>query len=107
MRVYANVAPPSFHVYHHNGISEVRLRENISMINDGLYVYDEYIIKNVPDYEGLEEDIHTRFEEWLATGRSLERVPNSSEIHHMEQEHMNELADLVEIVYQDDLGVIG
>lgn len=107
MRVYGNGVPAPFEVYRTNGKAEVRLRENVVSIDDNLFEYDEYSIKNLPDSDNLVEDIQTRFDEWLATGKALERIPNSSEAYHTEQQHMTELADLVELVYQDDLEVIG
>lgn len=107
MRVIGSAVPNTFDIYQYGDKCELRLRENIAQIENNEYVYDEYSIKGLLYNSSLEEDVQTRISSWLATAKELERIPASSELYHLEEEHTNELATLVEMIYQDDLEVIG
>lgn len=83
MRVEGNMIPQFIQVeayFPRHGYAEVRLRENVKLIDsttmlDGtminLYEYDEYVFLE-KDRPNLKEEILANIENWLATGRELE-----------------------------------
>lgn len=110
MRVNAIAAPPEVHVERITTREpircEVRVTENVELIGEGAYVYDEYIF-HVNEEPGLEQKVRDHLEEWILTGRGLEVKPEASTVYHMEQGYLHELGDLVEMIYDNDLEVIG
>lgn len=80
MRVQGNVYPELVTVEAYlaaPGMAEVRLRENVTQLDDTLYEYDEYT-KILPDFPGLKEGIITNLPDWLTTLRTLEVSENAS-----------------------------
>lgn len=88
MRVRGSVIPEQVTVEpyaHAEGISEVRVRENVLEVNkenDKGYEYDEYVLL-VPTQDGLKQTIELNIKEWLVTGRNSEVNENASVIHDM------------------------
>lgn len=88
-------------------LREVRIRENIVEIPENGFEYDEYMFR-LEDPDGtLETSIQNNLQEWLLTGQTLEISQGASYIYHIEEGHMQDLAALVDMIYEDDLGVIG
>ena len=83
MRVSGNAAPNAVEVWSYPAnprMAEVRIRENVKAVVETdtqtqaeitMYEYDEYTF-HVPDREGLQDDIESHLDEWIATGRTLE-----------------------------------
>lgn len=89
MKVNGDISPDIIHIEKSATISnygEIRLRENINR-NDyfdeangqtvSKYEYDEYIFC-IPYREGLHEEIEANFDDWIATGRTLEQNTQAS-----------------------------
>lgn len=110
MRVNSNQAPLKIRVEKITTKApvkcEIRLTENVIKLSDMDYMYDEYVFYDL-FYDGIEQDILNRFDEWVLTGKSSEIKEYASEVYQMEQEHTRELANLIEMIYEDDLEVIG
>ena len=80
MRVQGNVYPESITVEAYlptPGMVEIRLRENVTQLEDTLYAYDEYTTL-MKDRPGLKEDITANLSDWLVTLRTLEINENAS-----------------------------
>ena len=80
MRVTGNAIPDAVSVWAYPaapGYAEVRLRENVVQIGDNLYEYDEYTA-NMPDRDGLEQNIRDNLSDWLITLRTMEVNENAS-----------------------------
>ena len=111
MRVSGSSAPPAVHVevlgFNDPDYCEVRITENVERIGNNNYVYDEYVFHKNDPARTLEQEIRSHLQDWLETGRGLEVQQDASILYHMEEEHTQELADLVEMIYEDDLEVIG
>ena len=94
MRVRGNVSPATLSVETYlplEGYVEVRLRENIKEVTETdpqtetsvtLFEYDEYTFF-LKDREGLREDIESHFDEWTATGRTIEVNESASIVQDM------------------------
>ena len=80
MRIKGNIYPETVTVATYlpmPGMVEIRLRENVTQLDDTLYEYDEYT-KILPDFPGLKEGIITNLSDWLTTLRTLEVSENAS-----------------------------
>ena len=86
MKIRGNNIPPSVSLEFINKKAEVRVRENVSEIividtitneETTMYEYDEYSF-SIDYKEGLKEEIESKLEEWLITGRNLEVSPQAS-----------------------------
>lgn len=80
MRIQGNVCPETITVENYlpiPGMADVRMRENVTQLEENLYEYDEYtaLIKDRPD---LKEDIAANLPDWLTTLRTLEVNENAS-----------------------------
>lgn len=111
MRVNGNVSPLTVSTTSYQmsnpAMKELRITENVEQIGVNNYVYDEYVFY-LEDSDGdLSERVLEDLDNWLETGRNLEVNQNSSMFYHMEEEHTQELAELIEMIYEDDLEVIG
>lgn len=110
MRVCGNTIPSDVRITPYlvdrPTMKEVRLTEHVEKIDDDLYVYDEYVF-HVEDNGDLETQIRRDLDGWLATGREREVKFGASAVYHLEESHDRELAELVEMIYEDDLGTIG
>lgn len=107
MRVKANTVPQPFELGHpQSGKVRVLLRENVRYLSENEVEYDEYTI-DVPNYPTLAEDLSRNTRAWIAYGRQLETPENSSAIWHLNQERDEELAAMVDAVYQTDIEMIG
>lgn len=88
MRVRGSVIPEQVTVEpyaHAEGISEVRVRENVleaTTEGEKEYEYDEYVFL-VPASDNLKQIIEGNLKEWLVTGRNSEVNENASVIHDM------------------------
>lgn len=74
MRVQGNVYPETVTVETYlpkPGMSEVRLRENVTQLAENLYEYDEYIT-HLKSHPGLKEDIESNLQDWMITLGALE-----------------------------------
>lgn len=83
MKVRSGVDPKPINInkfYPKPGYMEVRLRENVNIIQlidevtetpDTVFEYDEYILK-IKDREGLEADINANFNTYLTEARNIE-----------------------------------
>lgn len=110
MRVTGNSIPPEIAVHPIVGTleAEVRLTENVQPVDDPestLYTYDEYIFR-IKQNGTTERDIEANLKEWLLTGRSKEFDPNVSAVFAMEENHLAELGELIEEIYNEDLEAI-
>lgn len=108
MRVNGNIRPNMISINPENAGQkcEVRITENIIEHSENNYDYDEYIF--IVEYEdGLEQKILEHISEWISTGRNCESRYGASSVYHMEEDHTSELANLVEMLYEDGLEVIG
>ena len=88
MRVQGNVYPESITVETYlpiPGMVEVRLRENVTQLEDNLYEYDEYTIR-LPAVTGLKEKIVENLQDWLYTFRELEVSANASILFSMKKD---------------------
>lgn len=89
MRVKGNVAPAPISIEPYpakEGYVEVRLRENVKTVVETdtqtqaeitMCIYDEYTFQ-VPDREGLQDDIESHLADWIATGRTVEINQNAN-----------------------------
>ena len=80
MRVQGNVYPESITVENYlpiPGMSEVRMRENVTQLEDNLYEYDEYVA-HLKSRQGMKEDIQANLQDWMVTLRTLEVNENAS-----------------------------
>lgn len=111
MRVTGNFAPPDVRLWpvdESSRVMEIRITENARKVttDDGeMWEYDEYTFF-MEETGTLEYDIRHNMEDWLKTGRSMEYNPKASELFHMEEENTEELAELIEMLYESDLEVI-
>lgn len=83
MKVQSGVDPKPINInkfYPKPGYMEVRLRENVNIIQlidevtetpDTVFEYDEYILK-IKDREGLEADINANFNTYLTEAKNIE-----------------------------------
>ena len=83
---FTNIRPVSITDHpNQKGYVEIRLRGNLTQINDGdapTYEYDEYLLI-IPKEENLQEKIKNDFDNWFLTGRTLEVNYNSSVVQEM------------------------
>ena len=87
MRVQGNVYPESVTVETYlptPGMVEVRLRENVTQMEDTLYEYDEYTTL-MKDRPSLKEDIAANLSDWMTTLRTLEVNENASILRDMRE----------------------
>lgn len=87
MRVTGNEKPEQIIVercYAQPEYSEIRIRENArkKSVSDengtyNMWEYDEYVFQ-VPNREGIMEDVESNLAEWIETGRNLETDVNST-----------------------------
>lgn len=90
MKVRGSVIPEQITVesyFPENGISEVRLRENVNEVSAEYgteYEYDEYVL-HVPTTDDLKSTIESNLKDWLVTGRNLEVNGDASIIQDMKQ----------------------
>ena len=87
MRVQGNVYPEVITVeacVPAPGMVEVRLRENVTPLEDMLYEYDEYTTL-MKDRPGLKEDITANLSDWMTTLRTLEVNENASILRDMRE----------------------
>lgn len=94
MRVQGNISPAILAMesyFPDPGYVEVRLRENIKEVTSTdpvtkgtftAFEYDEYTFI-VKDRVGLQEDIESHLNEWIATGRTLEVNESASIVQDM------------------------
>ena len=98
MRVQGNGFPAAVTVESYwpmPGYVEVRVRENVKDITPTdvknptpLFEYDEYVI-HIEEKDGLQEEIESNLNDWLATGRMLEVNENASVVQDMRTEIAN------------------
>lgn len=117
MKVRSSVAPKSISInkfYPKPGYMEVRLRENVNIIQlinkvtqtlDTAFEYNEYILK-IKDREGLEADINANFDTYLTEARNIELrkdelVWNRQQLAEYEAELAELDAALLEVQYQN------
>ncbi len=87
MRIRDNKVPASVTVENYDPIpeyAEVRLRENVRALSDGVYEYDEYIL-HVRDKDDLQQEIENNLADWLTTGRTLEFNQSASAVEDMRE----------------------
>lgn len=121
MRVRGNIEPRALDIELHPqrpAFCIVTLRANIRPFTetDGQsgaelagYEYDEYSIP-ARYYDSLQHDIEADWNNWLATGRTLEFNASSSEALDLRDEINaadSDMAALVNMIYTNDLEVIG
>lgn len=112
MRVRGNYYPESIIVEQYRpipGMVEVRLRDNVIMLSDTLYEYDEYtkVIRGNPD---LKDAISENLPDWLKTLRSLEVKENASILVDLRSENdtlLNDIAQMIDEVYASDIEMMG
>ena len=87
MRVQGNIYPEAITVeacLPAPGMVEIRLRENVTQMEDTLYEYDEYTTL-MKDRPSLKEDIAANLSDWLVTLRTLEVNENASILRDMRE----------------------
>ena len=120
MRVRGNISPATLSVETYlplEGYVEVRLRENIKEVTEtdpqtetsfSMFEYDEYTFV-LKAREGLREDIESHFDEWTATGRTVEVNENASVVQDIKAEITDAvaaMAAMVDDVYNQDMAAI-
>lgn len=107
MRVRANTIPSPFEITQPNaGKVRVLLRENVRYLSENEVEYDEYTIVLQNSTE-LEKSLRENTRAWIAYARRMESRPNSSALWHLEEQHNEELAAMIDAVYQSDLQIFG
>ena len=112
MRVQGNVSPEAVTVEQYlpiPGMVEVRLWENITLLEENLYEYDEYTAL-MKDRPGLAKEISDSLPDWLITLRTLEVNPNASAYKAAAEENaalLESMAQMVDDIYQSDLEMMG
>ena len=108
MRVKGNVSPATLSIEPYlpkEGYVEIRLRENIREVaqtdmqtntTTTMFEYDEYTFY-LNAREGLREDIESRLNDWLITGRTLEVDTRASAMRDAKQMNAEYEAALTEI----------
>ena len=87
MRVQGNIYPEVITVESYlpvPGMVEIRLRENVTQMEDTLYEYDEYTAL-MKDRPSLKEDISANLSDWMTTLRTLEVNENASILRDMRE----------------------
>lgn len=87
MRVQGNIYPEVITVESYlpvPGMVEIRLRENVTQMEDTLYEYDEYTAL-MKDRPSLKEDIAANLSDWMTTLRTLEVNENASILRDMRE----------------------
>lgn len=112
MRVQGNKAPTKIAIYPATlpGYDAVYIRDNIAPVTvtmeEGtveMYEYDEYKF-TVPTVD--KADVEAHFDDWIATGRSMEVPPSASAYVAVQEQADETIAAMVDEVYNADLEVI-
>lgn len=107
MRKRANTVPQPFEIGQaKEGKVLVLLRENMRYLSETEVEYDEYSM-TLPNFDNLAEDLNRNTRSWIACARRLETPEHSSALWHTNQQHDEELATIVDAVYQSDIEMIG